>query len=61
MARRSGSRSATNISGVYAVDWMSVSVVDGHLITGSFSFDVGVTGPGSSASLGERRARAAAV
>ena len=41
---------ATNASGVYAVDWTSVSVVDGHLITGSFSFDVGVTGPGSSAS-----------
>ena len=39
---------ATNASGVYTVDWTSVSEVDGHLITGSFSFDVGVTGPGSS-------------
>ena len=38
---------ATNASGVYTVDWTSVSQVDGHLITGSFTFDVGVTGPGS--------------
>jgi len=39
---------ATNASGVYTVDWTSVSQVDGHLISGSFSFDVGVAGQGSS-------------
>ncbi len=39
---------ATNASGVYTVDWTTVSQVDGHLITGSFTFDVGVVGSGSS-------------
>ncbi len=34
----------TNDSGVYTVDWTSVSDVDGHLISGSFTFDVGVGG-----------------
>jgi copper transport protein len=33
---------ATNASGVYTVDWTSVSDIDGHVISGSFSFDVGV-------------------
>jgi copper transport protein len=33
---------ATNIPGVYSVDWVSVSQVDGHRLTGSFTFDVGV-------------------
>jgi copper transport protein len=35
---------ATNASGVYTVDWTSVSAVDGHHITGNFTFDVGVAG-----------------
>ncbi len=35
---------ATNASGVYTVNWTSVSAVDGHLISGTFSFDVGVRG-----------------
>jgi len=38
---------ATNASGVYTVDWTSVSADDGHEITGSFTFDVGVVGPAS--------------
>lgn len=36
---------ATNIPGVYTVNWASVSQVDGHRITGTFTFDVGVVGP----------------
>src|SRR5579864_5640730 len=32
---------ATNASGVYTVDWTSVSSFDGHLISGNFTFDVG--------------------
>jgi copper transport protein len=35
---------ATNIPGVYTVNWVSVSQVDGHRITGTFTFDVGVVG-----------------
>jgi copper transport protein len=35
---------ATNAAGVYTVDWTSVSSFDGHRITGSFTFDVGVAG-----------------
>ena len=38
---------ATNAFGVYTVDWTSVSTFDGHLISGSFTFDVGIAGPGS--------------
>jgi copper transport protein len=38
---------ATNAFGVYTVDWTSVSSFDGHLISGSFTFDVGIAGPGS--------------
>ncbi len=34
----------TNIPGVYTVNWVSVSQVDGHRITGTFVFDVGVVG-----------------
>ena len=34
----------TNASGVYTVDWTSVSAVDGHHIAGAFTFDVGVAG-----------------
>jgi copper transport protein len=36
---------ATNVAGVYTVDWVSVSQVDGHRISGEFTFDVGVVGP----------------
>jgi copper transport protein len=39
---------ATNVSGVYAVDWTSVSTFDGHRLGSSFTFDVGVAGPPSS-------------
>jgi copper transport protein len=35
---------ATNASGVYTVEWTSVSAVDGHHINGSFTFEVGVAG-----------------
>jgi copper transport protein len=38
---------ATNIPGVYTVNWVSVSQVDGHRISGAFTFDVGVVGQGS--------------
>ena len=34
----------TNVPGVYTVTWVSVSEVDGHRITGTFTFDVGVAG-----------------
>lgn len=34
----------TNAPGVYTVDWVSVSQVDGHRTGGSFTFDVGVVG-----------------
>jgi copper transport protein len=39
---------ATNVSGVYTVDWTSVSTFDGHRLGSSFTFDVGVAGPPSS-------------
>jgi copper transport protein len=36
---------ATNATGVYTVDWTSVSEIDGHKISGqSFTFDVGIGG-----------------
>jgi len=38
---------ATNASGVYTVDWASVSADDGHHVSGSFTFDVGVVGTSS--------------
>src|SRR6202165_1177303 len=34
----------SNAPGVYTVDWVSVSQVDGHRTSGSFTFDVGVVG-----------------
>src|SRR5438128_158820 len=39
----------TNAQGIYEVDWSSVSVDDGHRVSGSFRFGVRV----SSASVGE--------
>jgi copper transport protein len=33
---------ATNASGVYTVDWTSVSSFDGHRISSAFTFDVGI-------------------
>ncbi|MFZ2034370.1 MAG: copper resistance CopC family protein, partial [Candidatus Dormiibacterota bacterium] len=35
---------ATNASGIYTVDWTSVSDFDGHRINSSFTFDVGIAG-----------------
>jgi copper transport protein len=38
----------TNQTGVYEVSWTTVSVVDGHTLSGSFRFGVGVSpGPGA--------------
>ena len=39
---------ATNATGVYKVDWTTVSAFDGHKVSSSFTFDVGVAGPSSS-------------
>src|SRR5438093_395383 len=36
----------TNQTGVYEVDWTTVSLVDGHTLSGSFAFGVGVS-PGA--------------
>jgi copper transport protein len=33
----------TNLQGVYSVDWSSVSLLDGHHVTGSFAFGVRVS------------------
>lgn len=33
----------TNLQGVYGVDWSSVSLLDGHHVTGSFAFGVRVS------------------
>jgi copper transport protein len=38
---------ATNADGVYKVDWTTVSAIDGHHVSSSFTFDVGVAGPDS--------------
>src|SRR5580658_117162 len=38
----------TNVAGVYTVDWTTVSAFDGHKVSGSFTFDVGITGPNAS-------------
>jgi copper transport protein len=43
---------ATNAPGIYRVDWKSVSVADGHTITGSFQFGVGVSPAVAAASAG---------
>jgi copper transport protein len=42
---------STNAQGVYTVDWTTVSLVDGHTLTGSFRFGVGVS-PGAGAEGG---------
>lgn len=39
---------ATNATGVYRVEWTTVSLIDGHTLTGSFGFGVGVD-PGTGA------------
>jgi copper transport protein len=41
----------TNQTGVYEVDWTTVSLVDGHTLSGSFRFGVGVS-PGAGAEGG---------
>lgn len=39
---------STNASGVYRVSWTTVSIIDGHTLTGGFGFGVGVDpGPGA--------------
>jgi copper transport protein len=39
---------SSNVQGIYRVDWTTVSLVDGHTISGSFAFGVGVSpGPGA--------------
>jgi copper transport protein len=38
----------TNVAGVYTVEWTTVSDFDGHKVSGSFTFDVGITGPDAS-------------
>jgi copper transport protein len=43
---------ATNAPGIYQVDWKTVSVVDGHTITGSYQFGVGVSPAETTASAG---------
>jgi copper transport protein len=43
----------TNAIGVYDVDWVSVSTLDGHTLRGSLRFGVGVApGPGSEGEIG---------
>jgi len=39
---------STNAPGVYAVQWVSVSTLDGHAVRGSFRFGVGVSPTGGS-------------
>jgi copper transport protein len=49
----------TNATGIYRVDWTTVSTVDGHTLTGSFAFGVGVEpGAASSATTQEGPGRA---
>ena len=43
---------ATNAPGIYQVDWKTVSVIDGHTITGTFQFGVGVSPAVAAASPG---------
>jgi copper transport protein len=43
---------STNAPGIYQVDWKTVSVIDGHTITGSFQFGVGVSPAVTTASAG---------
>jgi copper transport protein len=43
----------TNALGVYEVEWVTVSTLDGHTLRGSFRFGVGVDpGPGSEGAIG---------
>jgi copper transport protein len=39
---------ATNATGVYTVNWTTVSQFDGHKVSSSFTFDVGIAGPEAS-------------
>jgi copper transport protein len=43
---------STSAPGVYQVDWKTVSVVDGHTITGTFQFGVGVSPAMATATAG---------
>jgi len=44
---------STNAPGVYEVEWVSVSTLDGHTLRGSFRFGVGVApGPGAEGEIG---------
>jgi len=42
----------TSAPGIYQVDWKTVSVIDGHTITGSYQFGVGVSPAVTTASAG---------
>lgn len=43
----------TNAPGVYEVEWVSVSTLDGHTLRGAFRFGVGVSpGPGAEGEIG---------
>jgi copper transport protein len=43
---------STHARGVYRVDWKTVSVIDGHTITGTFRFGVGVPAAAATATVG---------
>ena len=43
---------STNAPGIYQVDWKTVSVIDGHTITGSYQFGVGVSAAVATVSAG---------
>src|SRR5262249_6448984 len=43
---------STHAPGIYQVDWKTVSVVDGHTITGTFRFGVGVSPAVATAAAG---------
>ena len=47
---------SSGAQGVYAVDWTTVSTVDGHTLHGSFAFGVGVA-PGPGVAPGEEEER----
>lgn len=42
----------TNAVGIYQVDWKTVSMVDGHTISGGYQFGVGVSPAGAAMSVG---------
>src|SRR5439155_851264 len=46
-------RLPTNVVGLYTVRWSTVSSIDGHALSGSFTFGVGVDGGGSASSAVE--------